>query len=153
MNQKAYSFAHRQCVEIHDTDLAGFVHFSNYYAFMERAEAAFFDSIGFPLVIKEAGQFYGWPKVRSKCTHFEPLRFRDHFEVQLSLLEIKLKALHYGFRFHRLDPDSGSLGTLVAKGELHTVFSVFPLNEAQDVRSAAIPEDLLKALEARRVSH
>ena len=41
-----YEFRCRQRVEFADTDMAGIVHFSNFFRYMERAEHEFLRSLG-----------------------------------------------------------------------------------------------------------
>ena len=43
----AYEFKQTRRVEFSDTDMAGIMHFSNFFHFMEATEAAFLRSLGF----------------------------------------------------------------------------------------------------------
>ena len=43
----SYEFQITRRVEFSETDLAGIMHFSNFFRFMESAEHAFFRSLGF----------------------------------------------------------------------------------------------------------
>ena len=45
----ACEFKLRRQVEFSDTDMAGIMHFSNFFRFMEAAEHAFFRSLGFSI--------------------------------------------------------------------------------------------------------
>jgi len=42
-----FHFSYQRIVEFADTDLAGIMHFSNFFRFVECAEHAFFRSLGF----------------------------------------------------------------------------------------------------------
>ena len=42
----AHRFVMRDIVQFSETDMAGIVHFSNFFRFMERTEHAFFRSLG-----------------------------------------------------------------------------------------------------------
>ena len=46
----AYEFTAYRKVEFSDTDMAGLVHFSNYFRYMEIAERDFFQSLGVSLI-------------------------------------------------------------------------------------------------------
>jgi len=39
------TFKHRRIIEFRDTDMAGIVHFSNFFSYMEQAEHAFLRSV------------------------------------------------------------------------------------------------------------
>ncbi|MGC4089169.1 MAG: hotdog domain-containing protein [Polyangiaceae bacterium] len=74
-------------VEFHDTDMAGIIHFSNYYLYMEQAEHELFRSLG----LKIHGQFpdgttYGWPPVATSASFHAPARYEDLLDVRLSIL-------------------------------------------------------------------
>lgn len=142
------SFVLRRQVTFRETDMAGFVHFSNFFAYMEEAESAFLSHIGFPVVRKEKTAYFGWPKVRAECVYLSPLRFPDFFEVQLSLKEMKIRALVYAFRFYKClnHQDSSDQKVLVAKGSLSTVYTSFPLDMDQSVAGCSIPSDLESTL-------
>jgi acyl-CoA thioester hydrolase len=106
-------------IEFVDTDMAGIMHFSNFFRLMEAVETAFFRSLDLPLFEEFEGRIVGWPRVRAKCDYHHPLRFGDRVEVHLFVKEIRLRALVFFFRFRKLLPDGGRLA--VARGELTTV--------------------------------
>ena len=68
-------------VEFSETDMAGIVHFSNFFRYMERAEASFFRELGFPLVYIGTDETRGWPRVRANASFQAPLYFEEEFEV------------------------------------------------------------------------
>lgn len=50
-------------VEFADTDMAGIIHFANYYRYMEEAEHAFFRSLGLRIMQSQPdGSVIGWPR-------------------------------------------------------------------------------------------
>src|SRR5436190_18049292 len=94
-----YKMIHR--VEFADTDMAGLVHFSSYFRYMEVTEHAFIRSLGFSIVMWE--QFkVGWPRVHVECDFTGPVRFEDELEVHLRVREKKEKSLTYDFLFRRV---------------------------------------------------
>jgi YbgC/YbaW family acyl-CoA thioester hydrolase len=110
-----YEFQITRCVEFSETDLAGIMHFSNFFRFMESAEHAFFRSLGFSAARSRFGVKVCLPRVHAECDYAVPLRFEDEVQVRL-LVERKGRcSLTYQFRFSRLN---GSSQQEVARGRL-----------------------------------
>ncbi|HEX3716921.1 MAG TPA: thioesterase family protein [Verrucomicrobiae bacterium] len=133
----AYEFKAIRRVEFSDTDMAGIMHYSNFFRFMETAEHGFFRSLGFSII----GEV-GWPRVRAQCDFHAPLRFEDEVEIHLLVSEKKSKALSYIFVFRRLTP-----GPLleVARGSM-TVVCVTHQNGK--MTACAIPPSIANKIEA-----
>jgi len=134
-------------VEFSETDMAGIVHYANFFRYMETAEHAFFRSIGFSIVTTEFEPHLGWPRVHASCDYIQPLRFEDQVEIHLSVREKRSKALTYDFAFHRLTTPTPEL---VARGRL-TVVCV-TRNSAGRMSATAIPTPLADLIEVARVS-
>src|SRR5882672_1912623 len=100
----AYEFKAVRRVEFSETDMAGIVHYSNFFKYMETAEHGFFRSLGFSVVMDRHDPPVGWPRVHAECDYLQPLRFEDDVEIQMLVCEKKVKSLSYLFRFHRLNP-------------------------------------------------
>ena len=115
----AHRYVHRDLVQFSDTDMAGIVHFSNFFRFMERAEHAFFRSLGLSVVEKEdpsmEGNPVGWPRVHASCDFLAPLFFEDEVEVELLVEELRTRSIRYLFRVRKLD------GTLCGEGKIAAV--------------------------------
>lgn len=111
-----YRFTCSEIVQFSDTDMAGIMHFANYARFMERAEHAFFRSLGLSIwddpALVPADERVGWPRVHFSCDFHAPLRFEDAVEVELLVEEIRSKAIRYLFRIWRAD------GELAAEGRM-----------------------------------
>ncbi|MCX8091869.1 MAG: acyl-CoA thioesterase [Verrucomicrobiae bacterium] len=99
----AYEFRIVRRVEFSDTDMAGIVHYSNFFRYMEAAEHAFFRSLGLSIVTRQVEPPVGWPRVHAECDFLEPLRFEDEVEVHLLVAEKKPRSLTYQFRFRKLN--------------------------------------------------
>src|SRR5687767_11195351 len=99
----AYEFKIVRRVEFSETDMAGIVHYSNYFKYMETAEHAFFRSLGFSIVTKNIESPVGWPRVHAECDFKHPLYFEDDVEVHLLVAEKRSKALSYIFRFRKMN--------------------------------------------------
>jgi YbgC/YbaW family acyl-CoA thioester hydrolase len=105
-------------VEFSETDMAGIVHYSNFFRYMETAEHGFFRSLGFSVVTDQVEPPVGWPRVRAECDYRRPLRFEDEVEIQLLVSDKKSKALTYVFKFTKLN---GPAPVEVARGSLTVV--------------------------------
>ena len=84
---------YRRRVEFAETDMAGQVHFSVFFRYMEEAEHAMWREAG--ISIAPQGSEIGWPRVAVSFSYFRPLRFEDEFEVILRIAEISEKRFRY----------------------------------------------------------
>jgi len=107
-------FALTRTVEFAETDMAGIMHFSNYFYWMEACETAFYRSLGLPLITFVPGEVVGWPRVKVGCQYRAPLRFNDVAEVRLFIAKLGARSINYVFQF-RKD------GAIVAHGEVTVV--------------------------------
>jgi YbgC/YbaW family acyl-CoA thioester hydrolase len=130
----AHEFRLRRRVEFSETDMAGIVHYSNFFRYMESAEHAFFRSLGFSIVTREVDPPMGWPRVHASCDYMAPLKFEDEVEIHLLVTEKKSKSLSYEFRFRKMNGDEG---VEIARGAL-TVVCV--RHEGGRMKAAAIPD-------------
>jgi len=89
-------------VQFSDTDMAGIMHFSNFFRFMEAAEHAFFRSLGFS-IHTTVPEPVGWPRVHADCDFRYPLRFEDSVEIRLLVREKTEKSIVYSFIFRKLN--------------------------------------------------
>ena len=113
-------FSITRTVEFAETDMAGIMHFSNFFRWMEACESAFYRSAGLPLISFAPGQVVGWPRVNATCDYRAPLRFGDTVEVRLFVKEIRTRAIVLLFQFRQVtkgkaDPE------LCAQGEITAV--------------------------------
>ena len=95
--------------------MAGIMHYSNFFRFMETAEHGFYRSLGFTVANMAAHPRLGWPRVHAECDYKKPLRFEDVVEVHLLVAEKRTKAVRYVFRFRKLNEEPP---VEVARGEL-----------------------------------
>src|SRR5580658_6135723 len=114
----AYEFKATRRVEFSETDMAGIMHYSNFFRFMETAEHAFFRSLGFSIMTGHVDPPVGWPRVHAECDYKAPLRFEDEVEIHLLVREKRSKALSYVFKFIKLN---GAVPMEVARGGLTVV--------------------------------
>jgi acyl-CoA thioester hydrolase len=114
----ACEFKAVRCVEFSETDMAGIVHYSNYFKYMETAEQGFFRSLGCSTLMDNVGTPVGWPRVHAECDYRHPLRFGDEVEIHLLVRKKKSKAITYLFKFTKLN---GPGRIEVARGSLTVV--------------------------------
>ncbi len=132
-----YEFKAQRRVEFSDTDMAGIMHFSNFFRFMETAEHGFFRSLGFSIFDRDRLPRVGWPRVHASCDYHKPLRFEDQVEIHLLVVEKRSKALTYQIRFRRL---GGGAPEEVARGRI----TVVCVSHAADgaMRATVIPDEI-----------
>ncbi len=113
-----YEFQITRRVEFCDTDMAGIMHFSNFFRFMEAAETAFLRSAGLSVGLPRGGVELCLPRVRAECDYLAPLRFEDEVLIHLLVEKKGNRSLTYRFSFYRMD---GASRTLAARGRLTAV--------------------------------
>ncbi len=124
---------HRR-VEFCDTDMAGIVHFANFYRYMEQAEHDFFRSLGFSIMEPQPdGTVRGWPRVSAKCSFEAPAFYQDVLEIRLTVARKGVKSLTIDYEFWRDE-------TRIARGQMKTVCCVFAPGEP--MRSLELPADV-----------
>ena len=115
-----------------ETDMAGIVHFANFYRYMEEAEHAFFRSVGRSISEKQPdGTFVGWPRVSAACSFKSPAFYEDLIEIRIVIERIGLKSMTMRYDFSRDE-------TLLAKGTMKIVCC--RLRPDAPMESIAIPE-------------
>jgi 4-hydroxybenzoyl-CoA thioesterase/acyl-CoA thioester hydrolase len=97
----AQTFTHRRRVEFRDTDAAGIVHFSVFFAYMEQAEHEFLRSRGVRVIQQFEGRTISWPRVRAECDFRKPARFEDELEIDVQVARVGEKSVSYAFVFRR----------------------------------------------------
>jgi acyl-CoA thioester hydrolase len=113
-----FEFQITRRVEFSDTDLAGIMHFSNFFRFMEAAEHAFMRSLGYSVTMSGLGRNLGLPRVHAACDYLAPVYFEDEIRVHLIVRKKSARSVAYQFVFHRQD---GNEPRLVARGDLVVV--------------------------------
>ena len=125
-------------IEFPDTDMAGIVHFSRFFVFMEAAEHEFLRTLGTSVSTEWEGNIIGWPRLEASCEYFSPIKFEDVLDIYLSVLRKGTKSMTYQFNF--------SLGeTAVARGKLSTICCI--CNPGEEIRSIPIPDFIASQIE------
>jgi YbgC/YbaW family acyl-CoA thioester hydrolase len=110
-----YEFTTSRQVEFADTDMAGIVHFSAFFRYMEAAEHAFYRSLGYSVHGVTGDHTYGWPRVHAECDFIASLRFEDTVEIHLLVSTKGESSIGYDFTFRKTG------GQIVARGKLVVV--------------------------------
>jgi YbgC/YbaW family acyl-CoA thioester hydrolase len=126
-------------VEFGDTDMAGIMHFANFFRFMEAAETDFLISRGLNVSWQEAAGKYGFPRVSVSCDYKKPARFAEILTIAVSLEKLGKKSVSYRFEF------TNSRGEALATGRITAVFCC--TSEANQLRSMEIPPQIRAKLE------
>ncbi|HEY2909961.1 MAG TPA: thioesterase family protein [Gemmataceae bacterium] len=111
---KPFTTARR--VEFGDTDMAGIMHFANFFRFMESAETDFLHSHGLTVSWRADGVKWGFPRVSVSCDFAKPARFEDLLTVAVHVEKVGAKSVSYRFDF------SNQRGEAIAVGRITTVF-------------------------------
>ncbi len=126
-------FVYTRRVDFGETDMAGIMHFSNYFRYMEAAETAFLRTLGLSVNWSEGGVQYGFPRVAVACDYARPVRFEDELQIAVVIEKLGTKSIQYRYEFRRDGID-------IAVGRITAVFcrSVHP----EPMASIAIPESI-----------
>ena len=135
-----FKMTHR--VEFSETDMAGIIHFSSYFRYMEVTEHAFFRSLGISIAGQNAIHPVGWPRVKVAAEFRHPLQFEDEVEVHLLVREKGSKALTYEFRFRKTN---GGASINVGHGSL-TVVCVAK-DDSGKMKATSIPDEIARLID------
>ena len=137
-----YEHTSTRRVEFSETDMAGLVHFSNFFKYMETAERDFFEAAGVDLIRTQPGELVGWPRARAECKFSAPLRFGDTIDIHLAVKSVKDRAIDYQFRIIRRTEDCSR--TQAGKGHMTTILA--KLDEGGELQSTELSDDLRKRI-------
>jgi acyl-CoA thioester hydrolase len=115
-------------VEFCDTDMAGIVHFANFFRYMEFAEVAFLRSLGLNVKMEAEGRRLGFPRVAASCDYLKPARFEDVLDIALKVERLGTKSATYA-----IEISCG--GEVIARGKVTSACC----DVGDDKRLAAIP--------------
>jgi YbgC/YbaW family acyl-CoA thioester hydrolase len=104
-------FRYLRRVQFAETDVAGVVHFSWLFRYMEEAEHALWRAAG--LSVAPRGAEIGWPRVAASFDFRAPLRFEDEFAVVVRGAQATRRTIRFDFLVERGEEIIGS-GSLTA---------------------------------------
>lgn len=134
MSSPAHQITRR--VEFYETDMAGIVHFTNFFRFMEACEHDFLRTLDHELHGVVEGLETGWPRVNATCDYRAPARFGDELTVSLFIEEVRVRSVRYRFEITKKE-------TLVAEGRI-SVAHVALTDEG--IKAVPLPEELKNKL-------
>jgi acyl-CoA thioester hydrolase len=129
-----FTTTHR--VQFSETDMAGIMHFSNFFRLMEEVEHAFFRSIGMSVVMQHDGMHIGWPRVSASCDYSGPAKFEQELQLNLRVVRVGEKSLSF-------EVDFLLQGKPIALGKITSVCCAL---EQGAMRSIPIPAALREKL-------
>ena len=128
-------------VAFHETDMAGIVHFTNLFRYLEEAEAGLFRALELGPLDRIWGggpKGLGWVRRKVGLEFLAPARLDQELEVHLWVAAIKSRGLNLGARIVRA-------GKIIAQGRIETVCVRQTL---AGPKACAIPKKFLDRLEA-----
>ena len=131
------AFRYTRRVQFAETDMAGIVHFAEFFRYMEEAEHALWRAAG--LSIAKSNDDLGWPRVSARFDFRAPLYFEDEFDVHVAMGKVTRSTVTWDSRVTRGE-------TLIGEGSSTTVHVQKTTDGA--MKSAEIPKHLLDALRA-----
>ena len=127
-------YHYRRQVQFAETDLAGIVHFSWYFRYMEEAEHALWRAAG----LSVAGGGLHWPRVSAHCDYKQPLRFEEEIDVAVRAA-FGRRRMQYGFAVTRGE-------TAICTGAMTSVCA--RIDESGALQPIDIPADVIDRLRA-----
>ena len=135
----AHEFHYKRMVQFVDTDMAGIIHFTNYFRYMEEVEIAFYYSIGLPGPFRrDGGDTVRFPRVAASCDFIKPVTCGDWLDCHLLVRRMGNSSIAYEHVFRHE-------GDIVARGEI-TVVCV-ERAAAGGIRSLPIPAAVRERIE------
>ena len=77
------TFSVQRRVEFRDTDAAGIVHFTAFFAYMEEAEHALLRACDTSVVVEEDGHTISWPRVSAHCDFSGAAHFEEVLTIEV----------------------------------------------------------------------
>jgi YbgC/YbaW family acyl-CoA thioester hydrolase len=137
VDSSAPGFRYGRTVFFYETDLAGVVHFSCYFRYMEEAEHALWRAAG--LTVDRAGADIGYPRVSATFDYKSPLFFEDAFTIVARVHAVSKRTIKYSFVFTRGE-------TAIGVGWLTTACAV--RDETGAMRAVEVPSGVVASLRA-----
>jgi YbgC/YbaW family acyl-CoA thioester hydrolase len=128
-------FRYSRRVQFAETDLAGIVHFTQFFHYMEEAEHALWRAAG--MSIAKAGESTGWPRLAAAFDYKAPLRFEDEFDVLVRIADVSRRTLQYEFTLMLGD-------VLVGRGTITT--ALVSKAAGGPMKMMDVPEDIVGRL-------
>jgi YbgC/YbaW family acyl-CoA thioester hydrolase len=99
-----------------DTDIAGVMHYSNFFRYFEACEEEFYRSQGAALGHLREKYRIMLPRVEAHCVYKSACKFDDLIEVVLKVRDVESKTVTYDFQLYRKEENQ-----LAAEGFLKCI--------------------------------
>jgi len=132
------TFRVKRRIEFCDTDMAGIVHFANFFRFMESAEVEFLRNRGLSVKLEWEGEKLGFPRVSASCDYLRPAYFEDLLDVDVVVDKVGEKSVTFNFDFSRD-------GKVLARGKVTSVCC--RISSDNQLQSVPIPATLRARIE------
>jgi acyl-CoA thioester hydrolase len=132
------AFVMQRRVEFMDTDMAGIVHFTAFFRYMETAEHELLHSIGLSITSLHRERGLGWPRVSCAFDYAGSLRFQDDFEIRLGVTQIGKKSMTYAAQIVRDNQ-------VLAQG--HSTCACCEIGQDGHLRATPVPTDIIEKLQ------
>src|SRR3954463_15010644 len=93
----------QRVIEFSDTDMAGIVHFANFFRYMEAAEHAYLRACGLSVFTTWGGETITFPRVSASCDFTQSARFQDVLDIEVAVERVGRTSVRYAFTFTRGD--------------------------------------------------
>jgi YbgC/YbaW family acyl-CoA thioester hydrolase len=127
-------------VQFAETDMAGVVHFSWYFRYMEEAEHELWRRAGLSVVVPGSG--VAWPRVSASFEFRRPLRFEDEVDVHVRVASIAAKTMTFACEV-RLGDEEVARGSMTVACVSHVA--------GQPMKGVAIPAEVAARFEVANV--
>jgi len=133
----SHSITMKRQVQFAETDMAGVLHFSNYYRYMEEAEHVFWRSLGISVLTSIDDQEISWPRVVTSCEYFKPACFEDELELSVKVINLGDRSVTFAIEFNLS-------GERIASGRIKAVCCNMADGKFQSIPT---PDSIRKKLE------
>lgn len=114
-------FTIRRRIQFAETDMAGVLHFSNYFRLMEEVEHAFWRSMNTSVYAGSerdgeratGSRTISWPRVAVACDYFAPARFEDELDLSIRIVHVGRRSIEFETEFFKGD-ERIALGRITA---------------------------------------
>ena len=86
-------------VEFRNTDAAGIIHYSTYFAWMEEAEHEALRDLGLSVMATDETGTISWPRVSATCDFVGTVKFEDQVRCDVHVDRLGSKSVTYEFTF------------------------------------------------------
>lgn len=135
-------------VRFSETDMAGVVHFTQFFRWAENAESEFFRVHKIPFVCKNGETLSGWPRVHARADFFVPAHYGDCIRACIrpkKPVNENTSAICWEFEIRRIETDGSE--KLLARGEWVSVYATMNFKSGILRAEQTIPEALKKVLD------